>query len=311
MRLPLSIFLVAMAFGWPGPGGQFALAQEAKAGIDPALLKRAEAGEVGAQVKLAKQLVKGNSVPQDLEAAEKWFDRAAAQHPVEALSAGFAFRRAKEFQLARKWLHRAAAQKSLTAYLYLANMYNEGKGGAPDFEKAEFYYRLVAEAGLEDAWGRIGEIYYRGKGRPRDFAKAREFFRRAAGVGPYTIQYTIQLAEMNLNGLGGPRDPGAAVKWYEMAATSPNAHTMHLLGTLYRSGGLPGPDGKSKALSWFLLATAFGHGEAELLVRRMNVRVPRAVALEATARARRVAGDAKFQPDILAYLDQAETYFRK
>ena len=43
----------------------------------------------------------------------------------------------------------------------------------------------------------------------------------------------------------------------------------------------------------------------------MNVRVPRAVALEATARARRVAGGAKFQPDILAYLDQAETYFRK
>ena len=69
--------------------------------------------------------------------------------------------------------------------------------------------------------------------------------------------------------------------------------------------------GSCKALTWLLLATAFGHEKAELLVRRINVRISRTAALAATARARSIAGEAKFKPEILAYLDQAERYFRK
>ena len=186
-------------------------------------------------------------------------------------------------------------------------MYRNGEGSAPDYEKAETYLRLAAEAGNVAAWGSIGELYYQGKGRPRDFAKARKYFRRASGY----IFSAIRLAEMNLNGLGGPRDPEAAVTLYEKAATRPNSEAMHLLGTLYRNGQLPGPDGQSKALTWLLLATAFGHEKAELLVRRINVRISRTAALAATARARSIAGEAKFKPEILAYLDQAERYFRK
>ena len=307
MRMFVAIFIAALLTGWPGPGGHFAGAQDAKGGIDPALLKRAEAGDADAQMKLGKQLVKGISVRQDLEAAEKWFDRATARKPKRALSAGLAYRRAGAFQLARKWLHRAAGQKVGSAYLFLAYMYNDGEGGALDFEKAETYYRLAAEAGNPGGWGAIGILYYEGKGRPRDFAKARDLFRRASALK----SYAIRLAGMTLNGLGGPRDPEAAVKMYEKAAISPDSDAMHLLGTLYRSGKFPDSKGRSKALTWYLLATAFGHQEAESLVRRIDVRISRAVALEATARARAIARDAKFQPDILAYLDQAETYFRK
>ncbi|MAF48038.1 MAG: tetratricopeptide repeat protein [Rhodospirillales bacterium] len=308
MRLLFALFIAAALTAWPGPGGQFTVARDAtKSGIDPALLKRAEGGDPSAQMKLGRQLVKGIFVRRDLEAAEKWFNRAAAQKPENALSVGFAYRRAKAFQLARKWLHRAAEQKSITAYVFLALMYKNGEGGAPDFEKAETYYRQAAEAGLEVAWGSIGELYYRGKGRPVDYAKAREYFRRA----PDRKTSAIRLAEMNRKGLGGPRDPGAAAKWYEKAAIEPAPDVMHLLGTLYRNGELPDPDGRSKALTWFLLATAFGHEEAELLVRRIDVRISRAVALEATARAQSIAKKAQFEPDILSYLDKAETYFRK
>lgn len=309
MRLLSTIFVAAMLAIWPGPGGHFAVAQGA--GIDPALLKKAESGDADAQVKLGKLLVKGSAAPQDLMAAGKWFERAAAQMPTRALSAGLAFRRAKAFKLARIWLHRAAEQNVRSASLFLAYMYEGGEGGAPDFEKAETYYRLTAEAGNKRVWGRIGDLYYQGKGRPRDFAKAKEYYRRALGANSNTFRYTVRLAEMSLNGLGGPRDPAAAVKLYEKAATRPDRKAMHLLGTLYRNRELPDPDGQSKALTWLLLATAFGHGEAELLVRQTDVRISRAVALEATARARSIARKAQFPPDILAYLDRTEQYFRK
>jgi TPR repeat protein len=307
MRLIGAIFLAATLAGWPGPGKPFAVAEEAKGGIDPALLKRAEGGDVNAQMKLGKQLVKGISVPRDLKATEKWFNRATAQRPKRAFSVGMTYRREKAYQQARKWLRRAAELKIRTAYIILAHMYRNGEGSAPDYEKAETYLRLAAEAGNEAAWGSIGELYYQGKGRPRDFDKAREYFRRASGY----VFSAIRLAGMYFHGLGGPRDPEAAVKLYEKAAARPNREAMHLLGTLYRNGQLPGPGEQSKALTWFLLATAFGHAEAEILVRRIDVRISRFVALAATARARSIAGEAKFNPDILAYLDQAERYFRK
>ena len=95
MRMFVAIFIAALLTGWPGPGGHFAGAQDAQGGIDPALLERAEAGDVNAQMKLGKQLVKGITVRRDFEAAEKWFNRATAQRPKRAVSVGMIYQREK------------------------------------------------------------------------------------------------------------------------------------------------------------------------------------------------------------------------
>src|SRR5262249_12685948 len=138
----------------PHPAGP--LADPAPAGISPTLRAAAAANNSAAEYEVGARFAEGRGVPQNLQEAAHWFERAA--------NAGFAPARSrwaslnekgdgvkKDLQAARR-LYQAAAEKGHAKAMHnLAVLYAEGLDGKPDYKIASQWFRKAATYGVTDS----------------------------------------------------------------------------------------------------------------------------------------------------------------
>ena len=96
---------------------------------------------------------------------------------------------------------------------------------------AWYQYKKAAEAGHPVAQNNFADFYRAGRGLPQDGALARQWFRRAAEQGYVKAQNN--LAVLYQTGAGSEKDEKAAQGWYEKAARQGFTLAQGNLGTLY------------------------------------------------------------------------------
>ena len=136
------------------------------AGIDPALLARANAGDAAAQVQVAQAYETGGQVKQSYAQAAAWY-------------------------------HKAADQGNVPAEIHLASCYRDGRGVVRDMEQAAGWYRKAAEQGDAGAQGTLGLLYSIGQGVLRSDVEAYYWLALAAAVkGPDQAKYAANRQSM-------------------------------------------------------------------------------------------------------------------
>jgi TPR repeat protein len=130
------------------------------AGMDPALLAKANGGDAASQVLVGECYAAGRGAAQDLN-------------------------------LAAEWYRKAAGKNDIAGELHLAQLYRDGGKGFPrDMIQAAALYRKAAEQGYASAQGTLGVLYSIGQGVARDYIEAYFWLDLAAAVnGPKQEQY--------------------------------------------------------------------------------------------------------------------------
>ena len=158
-RRSLLIFLILLAVA-------LLSAQAQNAAIDPAVLAKANAGDMAAQVLVGKSYAAGNGQARDFRQIAEDYSQAAA------------------------WFRKAAEQGSATGQLQLAALYRDGKGFPRDMTEAAKWYRKAAEQGDVTAQATLGLLYSIGQGLPQSDVEAYYWLDLAASVkGPKQEQY--------------------------------------------------------------------------------------------------------------------------
>jgi uncharacterized protein len=111
---------------------------------------------------------------------------------------------------------RAAEAGFVTAMYGIGELYEQGRLGKPDLERAFAWHLRAAVAGSVDGQVAVGTAYYLGRGAAKDMPQAAHWYREAAKGGDVGAQYLI--ASMYETGLGVERDLRLARYWYEAAA---------------------------------------------------------------------------------------------
>lgn len=138
------------------------------AGIDPALLLKANAGDPAAQVAMGEHYA---------QAAASDYDKVQM---------------ASDYQQALAWYRKAADQNSIPAEMHLAALYRDGGGKIipRDMEQAATWYRRAADQGDPTAQGTLGVLYSIGQGVPHSDVDAYFWLALAASAnGPSQEKY--------------------------------------------------------------------------------------------------------------------------
>jgi TPR repeat protein len=136
------------------------------AGIDAALLAKANAGDAPSQVLVGESYAAGDGQARNSKQL------------------------AEDYKLAAERFRKAAEQGSVAGQMRLAALYRDGKGVARDMAQAAAWYRKAAEQGNADAQATLGVLYSMGQGVPHDDVEAYYWFDLAAAVkGPRQEQY--------------------------------------------------------------------------------------------------------------------------
>ena len=108
----------------------------------------AELGSLIAQINLGWMYHKGRGIPQDFEAAERWYRRAEGSNPPEGqFYLGTLYRTQKQYERALECFERSASQDFMPALHALGKMYNTGQGVDIDKAKAYSYFAQAAQRG--------------------------------------------------------------------------------------------------------------------------------------------------------------------
>jgi len=131
-----------------------------QAGIDAALLAKANGGDAAAQVAVGESYAAGTGVARDYRAAAEWYQK-------------------------------AADKGNLAGQLHLAALYRDGaEGFERDMAQAAEWYRKAADQGDVGAQGMMGTLYSMGQGVEQNYAEAYYWLDLAAAVkGPKQAQY--------------------------------------------------------------------------------------------------------------------------
>lgn len=128
----------------------------------------------------------GKGVPQNLEQAIYWYEKAALNKDKNALyhlAMILIKQENKDYQLTAKLLEQAAVLDHPHAQYNLAVMYQKGEGVELDMNKALFWYEKASHANLAIAQYNLGMIYFEGAIVEKDEAKAKELWQKAAAQG--------------------------------------------------------------------------------------------------------------------------------
>ena len=131
-----------------------------------------------------------------------------------------------------------------------------------DFEAAATLWREEAAAGSARAKLGLGLISDLGLGAPRDPAQAMRWYLEAAEDGLPDAQFNVGV--MLDSGAGVPRDRQAAAVWYGRAAANGHRRAQYNLGLLY-DGGEGTPRNRDLARHWLGLAASELSAAAERL----------------------------------------------
>src|SRR5579863_133011 len=151
-----------------------ARAQGGAAGIAPAVLAKANAGDAASQLLVGLEYQKGDVVPRDFVQAMAWYRKAADQG-------------------------NAQAQCSLGMLLAQPN-----SGVIEDDAQAAAWLRKAADQGFAEAEYQLGQSLSRGKGVPQDDAQAAAWFQKA--VAQKNADAMVALALLYAGGKGVAKD---------------------------------------------------------------------------------------------------------
>lgn len=153
--------------------------------LPPALTRAVSAGSPAAAYEIAARYFEGRTLPRDLKASVRWFERAATR--------GFA-----------------------PAQYRLGSMYEKGLGVTADAVTARNWYRQAADRGNAKAMHNLGVLVAEGGGGKPDYEQAIVWFHKAADLGVRDSQYN--LAILLARGLGGPVNLSQSYTWFAIAA---------------------------------------------------------------------------------------------
>ncbi len=196
----------------------------------------ARAGDLEAQMFVAKAFVEGRIVERDMQQAVGWYLRAAKRGNVEAQFQAAKILHAgadgvKRQPLAATKLYKAAAKRGhASAQNWLGYAYQHGHGVIKDYSTAADWYKNAADQGLADAQNNLALMHLVGHGVPQDHAKAAKLFQLA-------IEKNHSFAMNNLAGMyevgwGVSRDPAKAKELYSTAALTGNTSAIENLKRL-------------------------------------------------------------------------------
>lgn len=199
---------------------------------------------------------------------------------------------------AQQWLTASANQGNATAQFLLAQFYQVGLLGEPNYALAKEWYKKAAEqlpkaavglgflyetvddnyvdalkaydmaANQGDGLGLYNKalMYFYGKGMPVDYQKAKSLFNEAGNKG--VADALNQLASINFNGLGQSREEQQGISLYKKAAELGDSAALYELGLLSETGvgtKLDFPD----ALKYYQEAANKGNEKAMFALARM------------------------------------------
>ncbi len=114
---------------------------------------------------------------------------------------------------------RALAEAGLPrAQMYLAKLYETGKGVAADSAEARRWTARAADAGDPVALHNLALYYLQGRGGPRDDVMAARLFKRSASAGVADSQFNLGL--LYETGAGVDRNLVEAYRWFQVAANA-------------------------------------------------------------------------------------------
>ncbi|THD58516.1 tetratricopeptide repeat protein [Phenylobacterium sp.] len=199
----------------------------------PLVQAAAEVGLAEGQLRLGRMLLEGAGLPQDRQAAFRWF-------------------------------HCAAEQGCVEAWNMLGRCLENGWGVAADFAGAAHWFARAADAG--DAWAQynLGHLNLNGQGVRRDPARAVGCYRAAADQGhPRAMNLLGRCCEQ---GWGVTRDPGEAARWYRLSAEGGYFRGQYNHASLLMAEGR-----REEARQWLEAAIAQAPAASQGLMRRVGV----------------------------------------
>jgi TPR repeat protein len=113
----------------------------------------------------------------------------------------------------------------------------------------------------------LAKIYLRGMGTPKNPAEAVKWYVEAERIGFIPAKNTLGMAQ--LNGFGGPQDARKALAYFKEAAEAGYAPAQYNLGKMYYAGDHGVPQDMKLAGAWFNAAAKSGHAGALYGVGRM------------------------------------------
>jgi len=223
--------LPMLALAWGLAWGQSELAE---------LRKKAEGGDLSAQLKVARAYFLGIGVTKDEAEGIRWFLITAGRgEPQSQRILGLLYEVGNaeiphDDTQAASWFRKAAVQGDAIAETRLGSMYDEGRGGLPqDPAQAATWYRKAAEQGAASAQNYLGRLYEHGRGLSKDDVEAMSWYRKAAAQGDLMGQNNVALLCLTSHN-PEVRDPNAGLN-YALAAVNAKKNDPMLLGTLARA----------------------------------------------------------------------------
>jgi TPR repeat protein len=181
----------------------------------------AEAGDAAAQDVMGLVSRWACGEPGDWQAAQGWWEKAAAQG-LAAAEYHLGMLRLEDFPgqpadaaLARQWLEAAAAQDYPDAFTDLGWQFESGGFGAPDLTEAVRLYREGRRLGASQSVLNLAHLTRKGEGVPEDAKLALALYREAAALG--NVEAANDLGSMYKGGIGAAEDRVTAYYLYERA----------------------------------------------------------------------------------------------
>jgi hypothetical protein len=255
-----------------------------------ALKAKADAGDVAAQLEVARDYEAGHGVNADAYEAAAWYKKAAEHDNAEAQnSLGVKYRTGegvpKDLEIAVKWYRMAAKLGDANAMFNLGAAYYNGDGVPIDDVTSLAWFSIASEFGsssapdavkrglteiskprVTDALEKASDMLVDGESVPVHRDIAVKLLNRAIDMG--STQAMLRMANIYLTGKGGERDFATAFKYCQSGANEKLAAAMACLGGLYQAGsGVPADVGK--AMEWYQKAADCG--DAESMVRLARI----------------------------------------
>ena len=134
------------------------------------------------------RFAEGKGVPQNLDEAAKWYDRAAQAGVIPAVfRLGTLYEKGlgvkKDADIARRYYLQAAERGNAKAMHNLAVLDADGGGKGPNYKSAAQWFRKAADRGVADSQFNLGILYARGIGVEQNLAESFKWFSLAAAQG--------------------------------------------------------------------------------------------------------------------------------
>ncbi len=192
------------------------------AGIDPALMAKANAGSPDAEFLVGTKYELGANVKKDPAQAAVWYRKAAEKGDVRAQhSLGVLYESGNgvpaDYVTAVQWYRKAAEKGFAPAQFSLGLCYAHGKGVPQDYKLAVAWYESAAQQRNSDALLNLAYLYQNGVGVEKDEARSFDYVRQAAEAGSPDAQF--QLGMVYHDGEKGlALDQDLARKWLHRSA---------------------------------------------------------------------------------------------